>query len=400
MKNLSIKTLDIQNVFANQMTSKYSAKTSHAAVAPTVEATEATATEDPTTEVLAVEPTEVPASEATQKPKKAKKQQAITENQFNAQTDSFKSAADFVGAACTADYDGQPLEEDKVYHIQKMKGFRLYAIKANRRTYRRALKMLDACTSNGMTTPAIVVDAKVVRDWGLRVVDPLTLEEVNDNDLDGAYCLMEGHGRFHAFMLSVALKMSKGDQLFDFHFVYKLYDTPEAFGNAYVSTNADMTRTTHKDRLGIAGERCQNPLVKSFINKNQEDSVLAKAAYFWTYGRELSKTEVTAITYDAQDAPTFDEDITVAMEGIYEAFKAKFAEPGAAKIYRGTFAAKWCAQRIKDADNKLEEADKICKRVTEIDISVYTAIVTASSNSKKHLRREDLIVAALEKMME
>lgn len=390
MKNLSIKTLDIQNVFANQMTSKYSAQTSHAAVAPTVEATE-----NPTTEVLAVEPTEVPASEATQKPKKAKKQQAITESQFNAQTDSFKSAADFVGAACTADYDGQPLEEDKVYHIQKMKGFRLYTIKANRRTYRRALKMLDACTSNGMTTPA-----KVVRDWGLRVVDPLTLEEVNDNDLDGAYCLMEGHGRFHAYLLSVALAKTKGGEPFDFHFVYKHYDTPEAFGNAYVSTNADMTRTTHKDRLGIAGERCQNPLVKSFINKNQEDGVLAKAAYFWTYGRELSKTEVTAITYDAQDAPTFDEDITVAMEGIYEAFKAKFAEPGAAKIYRGTFAAKWCAQRIKDADNKLEEADKICKRVTEIDISVYTAIVTASSNSKKHLRREDLIVAALEKMME
>lgn len=400
MKNLSIKTLDIQNVFANQMTSKYSAKTSHAAVAPTVEATEATATENPTTEVLAVEPTEVPASEATQKPKKAKKQQAITENQFNAQTDSFKSAADFVGAACTADYDGQPLEEDKVYHIQKMKGSRLYAIKANRRTYRRALKMLDACTSNGMTTPAIVVDAKVVRDWGLRVVDPLTLEEVNDKDLDGAYCLMEGHGRFHAYLLSVALAKTKGGEPFDFHFVYKHYDTPEAFGNAYVSTNADMTRTTHKDRLGIAGERSSNPLVKSFIKKNQEDHVLAKAAYFWTYGRELSKTEVTAITYDAPDAPTFDEDITVAMEGIYEAFKAKFVEPGAAKIYRGTFAAKWCAQRIKDADNKLEEADKICKRVTEIDISVYTAIVTASSNSKKHLRREDLIVAALEKMME
>ncbi|MBQ0014977.1 MAG: hypothetical protein KBS82_06640 [Oscillospiraceae bacterium] len=400
MNTLKVKTLDVQNVFANQMTSKYSAKTSHAAVAPTVEATEATATEDPTTEVLAVEPTEVPASEATQKPKKAKKQQAITENQFNAQTDSFKSAADFVGAACTADYDGKSLEEDKVYHIQKMKGLRLYAIKANRRTYRRALKMLDACTSNGMTTPAIVVDAKVVRDWGLRIVDPLTLEEVNDNDLDGAYCLMEGHGRFHAYLLSVALAKTKGGEPFDFHFVYKHYDTPEAFGNAYVSTNADMTRTTHKDRLGIAGERSNNPLVKAFIKKNQEDHVLAKAAYFWTYGRELSKTEVTAITYDAQDAPTFDEDITVAMEGIYEAFKAKFAEPGAAKIYRGTFAAKWCAQRIKDADNKLEEADKICKRVTEIDISVYTAIVTASSNSKKHLRREDLIVAALEKMME
>lgn len=394
MNNLKIKTLDIQNVFANQMTSKYSAQTSHAAVAPTVEATE-----DPTTEILAVEPTEVPASEATQKPKKAKKQQAITESLFNAQTDSFKSAADFVGAACTDDYDGKSLEEDKVYHILKMKGLRLYAIKANRRTYRRALKMLDACTGNGMTTPAIVVDAKVVRNWGLRVVDPLTLEEVNDNDLDGAYCLMEGHGRFHAFMLSVALKMSKGDQPFDFHFVYKHYETPEAFGNAYVSTNADMTRTTHKDRLGIAGERSSNPLVKSFIKKNQEDHVLAKAAYFWVYGRELSKTEVTAITYDAQDAPTFDEDTTIGLESIYEAFKMKFVEPGAAKIYRGTFAAKWCAQRIKDADDKVDEADKICTCVAEMDNSTYTAIVTASSNTKKHLRREDVIVAALEKMM-
>lgn len=86
MKKFKVQTLDVQNVFANQMTSMYSAQTSHAAIAPTVEATEDTATEDPTTEVLAVEPTEVPASEATQKPKKAKKQQAITENQFNAQT--------------------------------------------------------------------------------------------------------------------------------------------------------------------------------------------------------------------------------------------------------------------------------------------------------------------------
>ncbi len=296
-------------------------------------------------------------------------------------------------------WDGSPLEEDRVYHLLKLGGIRIYWIKDNRRTWKRALKMLMACMANGMTTPAILVDAKIVSEWGLTLIDPATLENVKDENLDGAYCVMEGHGRFYAFLIALALMAKTGTAPFDFHFVYKHYDTPEDFGKAYVSTNADMTRTTTKDRLAIAGARSDNPLVKSYLGKIKNDHVIPKASYFWTVGRELTPKEVTMLTYGEDDAPKFDETLTETLGLLYECFKERFGVEGAQKIYRGVAAAKWCAERINSAEDKMATAMAISDKVANMGNDIYTAIITASTNKKKHVTRDQIIMSNLDKMM-
>ena len=296
-------------------------------------------------------------------------------------------------------WDGQPLEEDRVYHLQKLAGIRIYWIKDNRRTWRRAMKMLSACMNNGMTTPAIITDAKIAADWGLPLIDPATLEDVPADKLEGAYCVMEGHGRMFAFLIALALYAKTGDAPFDFHFVYMHYDNPEDFGKAYVSTNADMTRTTSKDRLAIAGARSDNPLVKSYLCKIKNDHVIPKASYFWTAGRELTSKEVTMLTYGEAGAPKFDETLTESLSLLYESIKERFGAEGAQKIYRGVAAAKWCAEKINSSEDKMTTAMTISDKVANMSNEIYTAIITASTNKKKHVTRDQIIMSNLEKMM-
>lgn len=296
-------------------------------------------------------------------------------------------------------WDAKPLEEDRVYHILKLGGIRIYWIRDNRRSWKRAMKMLMACMKNGMTTPAILVDAKVVSDWGLSLIDPATLEEVPADKLEGAYCVMEGHGRFLAFLLALALQAKDDSVPFDYHFVYKHYETAEDFGKAYVSTNADMTRTTTKDRMAIAGARSDNPLVKSYLGKIKDDHVIPKSSYFWTVGRELTPKEVTMLTYGEDDAPKFDETLTENLGLLYECFKERFGVEGAQKIYRGVAAAKWCAERINSAEDKMTTAMTIVDKVTNMGNDIYTAIITASTNKKKHVTRDQIIMSNLDKMM-
>ena len=296
-------------------------------------------------------------------------------------------------------WQGMPLEEDKVYHIQKLGGIRIYWIKDNRRTWKRALKMYEACQKNGMTTPAIVTDAKTVVDWGLTLIDPATLQNVTPDKLDGAYAVMEGHGRLFGWLLALAIAGKNGDQPFDFHFIYKHFDSPEDFGKAYVSTNADMTRTTSKDRLGIAAARCKDPIVISYLGKIKNDQVISKGSYFWTFGREATVAEVSKLIYGEADAPTFDKDITDALALCYESFKEKFGSEGAEKIYRGVSAAQWCADRISKADDKGGTALVICDKVKAMSDEVYTKIITASTNKKKHETRDQVIKKQLDIMM-
>ena len=304
-----------------------------------------------------------------------------------------------LASVATEKWDGKPLEEDKVYHILKIGGIRIYWIKDNRRTWKRALKMYEACQKNGMTTPAIVTDAKTVVDWGLTLIDPATLQTVTPDKLDGAYAVMEGHGRFFGWLLALTIADKNGEQPFDFHFIYKHFDSPEDFGKAYVSTNADMTRTTSKDRLGIAAARCKDPIVISYLGKIKNDQVISKGSYFWTFGREATVAEVSKLIYGEADAPKFDKDITDALALCYESFKEKFGAEGAEKIYRGVSAAQWCADRISKADDKGGTALVICDKVKAMSDEVYTKIITASTNKKKHETRDQVIKKQLDIMM-
>ena len=307
---------------------------------------------------------------------------------------------DVVRQFAQKEWDGQTLEEDRVYHLNKMAGLKVAIIKDNRRTWKRGVKMMSACMANGMTTPAILVLAKLVSDWGLAVIDPTSGRELTAGELDGVYCVMEGHGRLDGWVNSLVYTSKQGGEPFDYHFIYKHYDTPEDFGKAYVSTNADMTRTTSKDRLTIAGARSKNPTIISYLNKIKNDGTIAKASFFWTCGRELSKDEVTKLTYEMEDAPTFDQDTTDALALCYESFKARFSAPGAETVYRGVSAAQWCADRINKAEDKNTAALTIAEKVQALKDDLYSPILTAKTNRKKHITRDQAIKTSLDLMMQ
>lgn len=299
----------------------------------------------------------------------------------------------------TADWDGKPLQEDMVYHLNKMGGLKVAIIRDNRRTFKRSMKMFKACKGNGMTTPAILVTAKIVHDWGLSIVDPTSGKELSEDELKDYYCVMEGHARLDAWVLSILYASQYGEAPFDYLFVFKEYASPEDFGRAYVSTNSDMTRTTGKDRLNIAANRSKDPLVTSYLSKIKSDLTIPKASLFWTYGRELTKEEISKLIYSEFDAPKFDEALTDALSLCYNIFKEKFAAEGAEKIYRGVSAAQWCADRIGTADDKVGTAIAISDKVKIMTNDVYTAILTASTNRKKHITRDQVIKLQLDKMM-
>ena len=244
---------------------------------------------------------------------KASKKSVLIKEEEVADFINNRSFVEIVKEYAQEQWDGQVLEEDKVYHLKNLGGIKIAIIGANRRTFKRGLKMMQACKENGMTTPAILVNAQVVRDWGLIPVDSTTKKELTADELKGAYCVMEGHGRLDAWINDLAYTRKNGGTSFDFHFVYKHYDSAEDFGKAYVSTNADMTRTTSKDRLSIAGARSKNPIVISYLEKCKKDNTIAKASFFWTCGRELTQKEITSMTYEESDAPTFDQNLTEAL---------------------------------------------------------------------------------------
>lgn len=299
----------------------------------------------------------------------------------------------------TDKWDGKPLVEDKVYHLNKMAGLKVAIIRDNRRTHKRAVKMFKACMKFGMTTPAILVSATIVQEWGLTLIDPTSGKELTVEELKDSYCVMEGHARLDGWVISVISASMNGEGPFDFHFVFKNYSTPEEFGKAYTSCNVDMTRTTSKDRMAIAGARCKDPVVISYLSKIKNDLVISKGSYFWTFGREVTVVEVSKLIYGEADAPKFDKDITDALALCYESFKEKFGAEGAEKIYRGVPAAQWCADRIGKADDKGGTALVICDKVKGMSNEIYTAIITAKSNSKKHITREQVIKNLLDKMM-
>lgn len=310
-----------------------------------------------------------------------------------------RSLSEIINEFAEKEWNGQPLEEDKVYHLKHLGGIRIAIIQANRRTFKRGLKMMKACKENGMTTPGILVNAKVVRDWGLTPVDPSTGKELTAEKLQEAYCVMEGHGRLDGWMLDLAYTQKNGGIPFDYHFVYKHYESAEDFGKAYVSTNADMTRTSSKDRLSIAGARSSNPQVVSYLNKIRYDKTIAKASLFWTFGYEPTKGEITKLIYSEEDAPTFDQDVIEGLAICYEVFKERFKSEGSQKIYRGVSAAQWCADCINKANDKKTTAKAISKKVLSMSDDTYSIILTATTNWKKHLTRDQIIKTALDKMM-
>lgn len=334
-------------------------------------------------------------NEANQKKSSKKPGKNDLEKRYNEFNIKLTSYTDFNKQYLNKDVTEETLVPDQIYHAHDTT-VPILIIKENRRTIQRAYKMLMACSSCGMTTPAILVRASIVSAWGLTLLDPITMQPATPEQIENSYSIMEGHGRHYGWLLGFAMNNTEP---FDFKFVYNDYSSPEEFGEAYISTNRDMTRTTNKDQLGIAEGRSNNPMVKLCSQRIHEDCNIAKAAYFWTYGKELSPSELAKIIKGEADAPQFDQKLADARTKIYEAFKARFSNPGAEKVYRGVAVAQWTAEKIKDPVTAEVLANSICEKVATIDEGLYTTLITAKANPKTRQGKNDVMMCELDKMM-
>lgn len=320
------------------------------------------------------------------------------EAQYNTAIGKYGSYAEFSEKYSIEKWNGEPLKTDRVYHLNKMGGLPILIIADNRRTIQRAYKMWTAMNAVGMTTPATLVRAHLLADWGMKLLDPVTLEPATPEQIANSYAILEGHGRHYAYMLGIAMNEGVTDyKPVDYKFIYNEYASPEEAGNAYVNTNEYMTRTTNKDRLAIAGARCSDPLVISCNRHIREDGCVAKGAYFWVYGREMSVSETAKLIKMEDDAPTFDMELVAEREKVYQAFKARFKNEGAEHVYRGVPAAKWVADKLKDKTTAQVIADSICDRVKNMGECLYTSIITAKSRKGK--TKEQIIQAKLNELM-
>lgn len=334
-------------------------------------------------------------NEANQKKSSKKPGKNDLEKRYNEFNIKLTSYTDFNKQYLNKDVREETLVPDQIYHAHDTT-VPILIIKENRRTIQRAYKMLMACSSCGMTTPAILVRASIVSAWGLTLLDPITMQPATPEQIENSYSIMEGHGRHYGWLLGFAMNNTEP---FDFKFVYNDYSSPEEFGEAYISTNRDMTRTTNKDQLGIAEGRSNNPMVKLCSQRIHEDCNIAKAAYFWTYGKELSPSELAKIIKGEADAPQFDQKLADARTKVYEAFKARFSNPGAEKVYRGVAVAQWTAEKIKDPVTAEVLANSICEKVATIDEGLYTTLITAKANPKTRQGKNDVMMCELDKMM-
>ena len=311
-------------------------------------------------------------------------------------TSKFQAFTEFTKNALVDEYNGNALEEDVVYHLNRMAGFPLLILKENRRTTKRACKMLEGCKNDGMTTPAIVVDAVLLNESGLTMIDPMTLQPATVEQILSSYVLLEGHGRLHGWLMGYALD---GQIPFDFSFIYRKYNTTDEVMSAYTSTNLFMTRTTNADRLNIAAVRCTDPCVKICTQRIKDEGCIAKAAQFWTYGEEMKPADVKLYIEQSPNAPKIDPILVEARSQVYEAFKIRFSHEGAVKIYRGVSAAQWTADKLKDPSTAKDMAAKISGRILNMNESDYTAIITAKTDKNKQETRDSVIKKTLDKIM-
>lgn len=98
-------------------------------------------------------------------------------------------------------------------------------------------------------------------------------------------------------------------------------------------------------------------------------------------------------------SPQFNPVMTESLQRVYDAFKSRFANPGAEKIYRGVAVAQWVAVQLKNPDTASVVADNIIAKVKNLGEGVYTSLITAKSNAKKHITKDQVIKTELDKMM-
>ena len=259
------------------------------------------------------------------------------------------------------EWDGEPLKEDVVYHRNKMLGLPECTIMENRNSQSRAKDWQGICRENGMTNSALYVSAKTVKDAGLTPAiyqrDTKKWWKVPDDLLRKYYLRYDANGRGAGHDLDLDKAMVDPNYTpFDFTFTFKTFESPEQFFKQYISTNLDVKKTTRSELFQYTSCRNTGSILKSYYAL-QNDRFVAKAASYYSIGRELTKSDIKKAS-EGQDI-NVDQEVVDCMRDLLETYKGVFSGAASQKILKGVPLAVWSCDTLKNTADKKAMADKI-----------------------------------------
>ena len=294
-------------------------------------------------------------------------------------------------------WDGRPLQEDVVYHRNRLLGLPLCSIKENRDSQSRAKEWKNICEENGMVNSATFVKATVVKQAGftpaIYLRDTDSWWEVPESLLQFFYLPIDGHGRSagHDLSLEEAMKDSTYKP-FDFRFEFRNITDPDIFYKEYQSVNQDVKKTTKSDLIRYASCHKSNPaLIEHYTMVGK--GFVAKSSELYNFGRELSKTDINKA--NKGEKITVEQNLVDCMGKLLETYKSVFSGEASQKVLKGVSLARWTRDTLKKADDMKAIADKIKEKFSKMSPEQLSRLQDAKGVKGDRTKTTEIILIGM-----
>lgn len=295
------------------------------------------------------------------------------------------------------EWNGKPLQEDVVYHRNETLGILECTIKENREAQSRAASWRQICRENGMVVPAVYVRAENAKKAGFTPAiyqpDLKSWWIVPDSLLPYYYIRVDGNGRACGHDLDLKEATNNPDYTpFDFIFVFKEIHDSTLFFKQYISVNLDVKKTTGTELLNYSS--CHNNSTgTSLYHQLIGEGFVAKAASYYTYGRELTREDILKIS---NGQPIHVEQTLVqSMQKSLEVYRTVFSGNASNKVLKGVPLARWTCRLLKGADDITTMCSKIENRFSHMTPQCLTRLQDAKGIKGDRTQTVEIILMGI-----
>lgn len=295
------------------------------------------------------------------------------------------------------EWDGKPLQENIVYHRNKMLSLPECTILENRDAQNRAKSCQKTCRENGMTTPGKYSNAITAKQAGLTPAIYLRNKKkwwiVPDHLLGKFYIRLDGNGRAagHDLDLEEATK-NPSYTPFDYEFVFKKYDDPNLLYKQYIAANLDVKKTTKSELLSYSLCRNKGSNLNNYYTMMGEGFV-AKSSSYYNFGRELTKEDVKKAS-KGQDI-TVEQKLVDSMNLLLGTYRKIFSGNASVKILKGVPLARWSCETLKKADDMKAMVDKISDKFSKMLPEQLTKLQDAKGVKGDRTKTTEIILIGI-----
>lgn len=295
------------------------------------------------------------------------------------------------------EWNGEPLQEDVVYHRNEMLGIPECSIKENREVQSRAAGWRRICRENGMVVPAVYVKAENVKEAGFTPAiyqpDLKSWWIVPDSLLPYYYIRVDGNGRACGHDLDLKEAMNNaGYTPFDFIFVFKEIHDSTLFFRQYISVNLDVKKTTGTELLNYSS--CHNTSTGTALyHQLIGEGFVAKAASQYIFGRELTREDILKIS---NGHPIHvEQPLVQGMQKSLEVYRTVFSGSASNKVLKGVPLARWTCRLLKEADDITAMCGKIENKFSHMTPQFLTRLQDAKGIKGDRTQTVEIILIGI-----